>query len=359
MERAYNFNPGPCGLPDEVMQRAREEFLCYRDEGASTMEISHRGAAFMDIYERAQSLVRELLDIGDDYAVLFLTGGATGQAAALAMNLLPDENPENSRADYLITGHWSRRAAEEAKKYCRVRVVADTGDGGYTSLPDEIKTNADSAYLHYADNETVHGVEFPAPPQSPTPLLADMSSNILSRRLNIGDYGLIYAGAQKNLGPTGVTIVVVRKSLIRPRPQTPVVWDYRLQAENDSMLNTPPTFQIYLAGLVLEWVKQEGGVAEMARRAEEKSRLLYDCINEGFYRNDVSPDCRSRMNIPFFLPDDSLLEEFLAGARDNEMIGLRGHAVLGGCRASLYNAMPVEGARRLTDYMRDFAKRRG
>ena len=356
MERAYNFNPGPCGLPDEVMARAHDEFLTYRGEGASAMEILHRGAAFMDIYEKAHSLLRELLNVGDDYAVLFLTGGATGQAAALAMNLAADEN---TTAAYMITGHWSRRAAEEAKKYCRVQIVADTGDE-HTSLPQKTEpVAADAAYLHYADNETVHGVEFLHPPVADVPLVADMSSNILSRPLNINDYGLIYAGAQKNIGPTGVTIVIVRKSLVHPRPQTPRVWDYNLQAENDSMFNTPPTFPIYMSALVLEWIKNEGGLAEMARRSDEKSRLLYDCINEGFYRNDVSPDCRSRMNVPFFLPDDSLTADFLTGAQQNGMIGLKGHAVLGGCRASIYNAMPVAGVRQLTDYMRDFAKRRG
>ncbi|MGI9297141.1 MAG: 3-phosphoserine/phosphohydroxythreonine transaminase [Gammaproteobacteria bacterium] len=357
MERAYNFSPGPCGLPDEVMERAREEFLSYGGEGASVMEISHRGPAFMEIYERAHALLRELLGIGEEYAVLFLTGGATGQAAMAPINLIPDER---RTAAYLITGHWSRRAAEEAKKYCRVQIVGDTADGGYTSLPEKIApAAADAAYLHYADNETIHGVEFPRPPSSDAPLLADMSSNILSRPLNIADYGLIYAGAQKNLGPAGLTIVIVRKSLINSRPQTPVVWNYREKMERDSMINTPPTFSIYMTGLVLEWVKREGGAAEMARRSDEKARLLYECIDGGFYRNDVGRECRSRMNIPFFLPDESLTGEFLAGARENGMVGLKGHAVLGGCRASLYNSMPVAGVRVLTEYMRDFAQRRG
>ena len=321
------------------------------------MEISHRGAAFMDVYERAHALLRELLGVSDDYAVLFLSGGATGQAAAAAMNLIPDER---GVAAYLITGYWSRRAADEAKKYCRVQVVADTADGGHTSLPAETEEPAaDAAYLHYADNETIHGVEFPRPPSVRPPLLADMSSNILSRPLNVGDYGMIYAGAQKNLGPSGITLVVVRKSLLAARPQTPLVWDYRKNMENDSMANTPPTFPLYMLGLVLEWVKKEGGAAEMARRSEEKARLLYECIDEGFYRSDVARACRSRMNAPFFLPDESLCEEFLEGARKNGMIGLKGHAVLGGCRASMYNAMPVAGVRCLTDYMRDFARRRG
>ncbi|MGI9307563.1 MAG: 3-phosphoserine/phosphohydroxythreonine transaminase [Gammaproteobacteria bacterium] len=355
MKRAYNFSPGPCGLPDAVMERARDEFLSYRGAGASIMELSHRGAEFMEVYENARALLCELMNIGGDYAVLFLSGGATGAAASLPMNLIPDET---QTAAYAITGHWSLRAANEAKKYCRVHIAADTGKD-YDRLPEGFSAPKDAAYLHYADNETIHGVEFSQLPRADIPLIADMSSNILSRPVDVSACGAIYAGAQKNLGPTGVTVVIVRKSLIAPRPQTPLVWDYPLQMQNDSMANTPPTFQIYMVSLVLEWIKEQGGAAEMARRAEEKSRMIYECIDGGFYCSPVAPACRSRMNIPFFLPDEKLTESFLQGAAENNMLGLRGHAVLGGCRASLYNAMPMEGARTLAEYMRDFARRNG
>lgn len=355
--RAYNFNPGPCGLPDAVMERAQAEFLSYRGEQASVMEISHRGAAFMEAYRRAVGLLRELMDIGDDYAVLLVAGGATGQAAAIPLNLLADEN---QCAAYLITGHWSKRAADEGAKYCRMHVAADTADNNYTALPVQLQIPEDAAYLHYADNETIHGVEFPAPPATAVPLIADMSSNILSRHINVDDYGLIYAGAQKNMGPTGITVAIVRKSLVQTRRQTPMIWDYRQQMDNDSMINTPPTFPIYMMGLVLEWMRGEGGVAEMSRRADEKAALLYGCIDRSdFYNNPAVNGCRSRMNVPFFIADDKLTGDFLSGAQQNGMIGLKGHAVLGGCRASLYNAMPVAGVRCLVEYMRDFEKRHG
>lgn len=357
MERAYNFNPGPCGLPDEVMRQAQEEFLCFGNEGASVMEISHRGATFMKVYEDALHLMRELLGIGDDYAVLFLPGGATGQAVMAPMNLLPDDS---RTAAYLITGYWSWRAAQEAKKFCRVEIAADTSAVKYVSLPREIAVSPHAGYVHYADNETIHGVEFPAPPKVTPPLVADMSSNIMSRPINISDYGMIYAGAQKNLGPAGIAVVIVRKDLLNPRANVPMVWDCGEQIKNDSMANTPPTFLIYMLGLVLKWAKKEGGVKEFARRSQDKARMLYQCIDEGdFYRNNVSAKCRSRMNVPFFLKDDSLTADFLQGATENGMIGLKGHALIGGCRASIYNSMPVAGVKALTDYMRDFAKRKG
>ncbi len=357
MNRAFNFNPGPCGLPDTVMQKAQSEFLTYRDEQTSVMEISHRGASFMDVYERAEAALRRLMNISDEYAVLFLAGGATGCAASVPMNLIADEK---QNAAYIVSGHWSRRAADEAAKFCQMEVVADTVDSNYTILPTNFSVAENATYLHYAANETIHGVEFFNPPSSSVPLVADMSSNILSQPININDYGVVYAGAQKNLGPTGITVIIVRKSLIKPRRQTPLVWDYSLQIKSESMANTPPTFPIYMMGLVLEWIEEQGGAVEMEKRRREKSELLYQCIDdEGFYNNPVAVDCRSQMNVPFFLADDSLTAEFLAGAEENHLIGLKGHAVLGGCRASLYNAMPLEGVRLLVEYMRDFAKRRG
>ena len=357
MTRAFNFSPGPCGLPDAVMERARDEFMNYCGEGASVMELSHRGGAFMEVCERARGLLCELLNIGDDYAVLFLSGGATGQAATVPMNLIADPRQP---AAYAITGHWSRRASEEAKRYCRVHVAADTKESGYCSLPVRLDVPNDAAYLHYADNETIHGVEFPGPLSAPIPLVSDMSSNILSRPFDIENYGVVYGGAQKNLGPAGVAIVIVRKSLIHPRAQTPAVWDYAKNMRADSMVNTPPTFPIYMTGLVLEWLKNEGGTAEMERRNLKKSNLLYERIDKNeFYINLVPSECRSRMNVPFFLADEKLTDDFIKGATENGMIGLKGHVVLGGCRASLYNSMPEEGVQQLVSYMDDFEKRCG
>ena len=356
MSRLFNFNPGPCALPDAVMEKAQAEFAEYGNTGASIMELSHRGDIFMREYKRAEGFLRQLLVVPDDYAILFLQGGATGQAAAIPLNLIDDKN---RTAAYAVTGHWSKQAAVEGKKYCAVHIAADTAASGYRTLPDRLDIPDDSVYFHYADNETIHGVEFPSSPSSPAPLVCDMSSNIATRPINVSDYGLIYAGAQKNLGPSGVSVVIVQKSLLRPNPDTPMVWDYKKQADDNSMLNTPPTFQIYMVALVLEWMQQEGGMAEFSRRSQDKAQLIYGAIDTSdFYTNNVAANCRSRMNIPFFLADKSLNEDFLRGAEENGMIGLKGHKVLGGCRASLYNAMPMAGAQALSDYMRDFEKRR-
>lgn len=356
MARAYNFNPGPCRLPDAVMERAQAEFCDYDNLGASVMELSHRGGRFMRVYTRAESLLRELLCIPDDYAVLFLSGGATGQAAAIPLNLCA----ATDTAAYLVSGHWSRRAAAEGKKYCNAEVAADDESGDYNTLPGQWQEPKGARYFHYADNETVHGTEFAKPPQTLAPLVADMSSNIASRVINIADYGVVYAGAQKNLGASGVTIVIVRKDLIRPRADVPLIWDYQLQITSDSMANTPPTFNIYLTMLVLEWLKAQGGVAEMEKQSEQKSRMLYDVIDAGFYRCHVADkSARSRMNIPFFLPSEELTARFLRGAEDAGLLGLKGHAVLGGCRASIYNATTIAATRALADYLVDFARRNG
>lgn len=356
MARDYNFSPGPSAVPDAVMAQARDEFMEYRGEGASIMEISHRGGVFLEILDRAESLLRELLGVGDDYAVLFLSGGATGCAASLPLNLAGDREVV---ADYIVTGLWSRRAADEGTKYCDARVVADTKEQGYSVLPGDIDLSGDAAFVHYADNETVHGVEFDAPPSAGAPLAADMSSNILSRSFDLSAYGAIYAGAQKNLGIAGISLVVARKALLRPRPETPMIWNYAKQAADRSLVNTIPTFPVYIMSLVLEWVREQGGVEEMARRAERKSGMIYGCMESGFYRAHAAPECRSRMNVPFFLADDRLTASFLEGARERGLRGLAGHKALGGCRASLYNAMPEAGAQALADYMRDFEKRRG
>ncbi len=338
------------------MEKAQAEFAEYGATGASIIELSHRGADFMREYQRADSFLRELLGIPENYHVLFLQSGATGQAAAIPLNLIDDKN---KTAAYAVTGHWSKLAMIEAKKFCTVHIAADTVADNYSTLPQTIDIPDDAVYFHYADNETIHGVEFPAtPPSSPVPLVCDVSSNIATRPINVSDYGLLYAGAQKNLGPSGVTIVIVDKSLLHPRAETPIVLNYQQQAEDKSMRNTPPTFQIYMVALVLEWILEEGGLEEFGRRSQQKQQLIYDVIDSSdFYHSPVAKDCRSRMNIPFFLSDDKLTAEFLRGAESKGMIGLKGHAVLGGCRASLYNAMPVAGAQALSEYMQDFERR--
>ena len=311
MSRIFNFSPGPCALPDAVMEKAQAEFAEYGNIGASIMELSHRGDVFMREYQRAENFLRQLLSVPGDYAILFLQGGATGQAAAIPLNLIDDKN---RTAAYAVTGHWSKQAAVEGRKYCAVHIAADTADSGYRTLPKRMDIPDNAVYFHYADNETIHGVEFPSSPSSSAPLVCDMSSNIATRPINISDYGLIYAGAQKNLGPSGVCIVIVKKSLLRPHKDTPMVWDYKKQADDNSMLNTPPTFQIYMVALVLEWLLQEGGMAEFFRRSQDKAQLIYDIIDSSdFYTNTVAADCRSRMNIPFFLADESLSEVFLRG----------------------------------------------
>ena len=356
MKRAYNFNPGPCGLPESVLKRAQKEFLLYQNEGASVMEISHRGEAFIQIALRAENLLRELLHINDNYAVLFLPGGATSMPAAAALNLADKAQP----TAYVITGHWSQRAANEGKKFRPTHIAANTENNNFTSLPESYDVQENAAFMHYADNETVHGVEFSEPPKVSVPLIADMSSNILSRPLNISDYGMIYAGAQKNMGPSGITVAIVKRSLLRKPDDAPLVWDFTAQIKHDSMANTPPTFNIYLLELMLEWLKKEGGVEIMEKRRREKSGMIYAEIDrDDFYHSPVDKSCRSTMNVPFFLQDEGLTDTFLAGARELNMIGLKGHTVLGGCRASLYNSMPLDGAGMLADYMRRFAEKHG
>lgn len=357
MARAYNFNPGPCRLPDAVMERAQAEFCDYHNIGASVMELSHRGDAFIKVHARAESLLRRLLNIPNDYAVLFLSGGATGQAAAIPLNLCTQADT----AAYLISGHWSKRAANEGKKYCKAEVVADDKSGQYDTLPKQWHEPEGAKFFHYADNETVHGTEFIKPPQTLAPLVADMSSNIASRVININDYGIVYAGAQKNLGAAGITIVIAKKDIINPRADTPLIWDYPLQIKHDSMANTPPSFNIYLTMLVLEWLEDQGGIAEMEKQSTTKSQMLYGVLDAGFYRCHVADkSARSRMNIPFFLPSDALTADFLRGAEEDAgLLGLKGHAVLGGCRASLYNATSIQATKALADYLADFARRRG
>ena len=359
--RVFNFAAGPATLPVEVLEQVRGELLDWQGSGASVMEVSHRGKAFMAVAQEAEALVRELLGVPANYRVLFLQGGATGQFAAVPMNLARAD----SVVDYINTGHWSQKARLEAQRYCaRVNVAADQAASGYTTVPapSALRLTQGAAYVHYTPNETIGGVEFPYIPETgQVPLVADMSSTLLSRPLEVARFGLIYAGAQKNIGPAGLVVVLVREDLIgRARPATPAVWDYQAMAQDGSMLNTPATFAWYVAGLVLRWLKAQGGLAAIAARNRAKAQLLYDAIDSsGFYRNPVAVDCRSWMNVPFILADARLDEEFLAGARAAGLANLAGHRSVGGMRASLYNAMPLAGVEALVAYMREFARRRG
>lgn len=366
MSRAYNFSAGPAGLPESVLRQAQETMLAWDGAGASIVELSHRGPEFMQVAARAESDLRTLLSVPDDYAVLFLAGGATTQQALIALNFAAP----GQTADYVISGHWGKTAIRQVGAYVDLNIAASSEDDGFRSIPprDDWKLSHDAAYVHITANETIHGVEFrpawgePAPDTGDVPLFADFSSSIASEPIDISRYGLIYGGAQKNLGPVGVSVVIVRRNLIerdgQPRAD---IFNYASHLQHDSMLNTPPTWNWYLAGLVFAWMLAEGGVAEFARRSAAKSTLLYSAIDGsgGFYRNEVDPKVRSRMNVPFFLADEALDDRFLAESRAAGMIGLKGHRVLGGMRASIYNAMPVEGVRVLVDFMQDFQQRHG
>jgi len=335
--RVFNFAAGPATLPVEVLEQVRDELLDWQDSGASVMEVSHRGKAFMAVAQESEASLRELLGVPANYRALFLQGGATGQFAAVPLNLAGP----HATVDYINTGHWSKKALHEAQRYtARVNVAADEAPSNYTTVPDPkaLRLSAGAAYVHYTPNETIGGVEFPyIPGTGNVPLVADMSSTLLSRPLDVGKFGLIYAGAQKNIGPAGLVVVIVREDLTRKaRPGTPAVWDYRAMAEDHSMLNTPATFAWYVAGLVLRWLKKEGGLAAMAAR-----------------------NCRSWMNVPFTLADAQLDEEFLAGARAAGLANLAGHRSVGGMRASLYNAMPLAGVEALVSFMKEFARRHG
>ncbi len=361
MARVFNFSAGPAVLPEEVLEQVKEELLDWHGSGMSVMEMSHRGKEFIGIAERAEASLRELMRIPPSYKLLFLQGGASGQFAAVPLNLLRGRK----KADYIETGHWSKKAIAEAGKYCQVNVAASSAADKYTRIPprEGWRLDPEAAYVHYTPNETIAGVEFHwIPDTGDVPLVADMSSTILSRPIDVTRFGLIYAGAQKNIGPAGLTIVIVREDLLGGAdPRTPAIFDYEVQAKNASLYNTPPTFAWYIAGLVFEWLKKKGGLEEMARINERKARKLYDCIDGsgGFYRNPVEPACRSWMNIPFTLADPSLDEEFLKGAQAAGLVQLEGHRSVGGMRASLYNAMSEAGVDALVDYMKTFARQKG
>ncbi len=360
MTRVYNFSAGPAMLPEEVLRRAADEMVDWRGSGMSIMEMSHRGKEFVSVAEQAEADLRELLGIPSNYKVLFLQGGASGQFAAIPMNLLRGR----TGADYVMTGSWSKKAIGEAKKYCAVNVAATNEASGGMSIPPqaEWRLDGDAAYVHYTPNETISGVEFDWVPETGNvPLVADMSSTILSRPLDVSRFGLIYAGAQKNIGPSGLALVIVRDDLIGDAlPQTPSIWDYGQQAGADSMLNTPPTYSLYMAGLVFQWLKARGGLEEMAKINERKARKLYRAIDESdFYANPVDPPCRSWMNVPFTLADDSLDKTFLEQAAAAGLTTLKGHRSVGGMRASIYNAMPEEGVDRLIEFMAEFERSHG
>ena len=361
MSRIWNFSAGPAALPEEVLARARDELLDWHGAGCSVMEMSHRGKEFMSILDRAEADLRELMGIPEQYKVLFLQGGATQQFAQIPMNLLAGRS-----ADYIVTGSWSKKAFKEAQRVGTVRCAATTESSQFTRLPvaEEIKLDPFAAYLHVCTNETIHGVEIPAERIADTgvPLVADMSSHILSRPVNVEKFGLIYAGAQKNIGPSGLTLVIVHRDLLGMAPLTlPTLLDYAVQAENGSMLNTPPTFGIYMAGLVFKWLQAQGGLAGIEQVNSEKASALYNCIDssQGFYVNPVDPDCRSRMNVPFVLANPELDASFLTEAKQAGLVGLKGHKSVGGMRASIYNAVPLESVRVLVDFMNDFARRNG
>ena len=361
MSRVFNFSAGPAALPQEVLEKAQAEMLDWRGAGMSVMEMSHRGKEFMSIAAQAEADLREIMAIPDNYKVLFLQGGASSQFAMVPMNLLGD----SGRADYYRTGSWSKKAIAEAKRFAEVTVVADTESGGkFTSVPaeDVVVHNSDAAYVHYTPNETIEGVEFPyIPDTANVPLVADMSSAILSRPTDVSKFGIIYAGAQKNIGPAGLTVVIIRDDLIgNARNGTPAMFDYKTHAAAGSMYNTPPTYGWYLAGLVFDWIKQKGGLEAIAEISQRKAGKLYAAIDtSSFYSNPVDLACRSWMNVPFTLADAGLDATFLAEAKEAGLVTLKGHRSVGGMRASIYNAMPEEGVDALIDFMADFEKRNG
>jgi phosphoserine aminotransferase len=362
MTQVFNFSAGPAVLPKEVLQQAAAEMLDWHGSGMSVMEMSHRGPEFISIYQQAEADLRELLDVPSNYKILFMQGGGLGENSLVPLNLA-GRKPQPATIDFVQTGSWSSKSLKEARRYANVNIAASGEASGFTTVPpqESWKLSSDAAYLHVCTNETIDGVEFNFVPtvQGETPLVADMSSHILSRAVDVSKYGVIFAGAQKNIGPAGLTLVIVRDDLLdHALPICPGVFNWRAVADADSMLNTPPTYAIYIAGLVFAHLKRQGGVAAMEQRNIEKARLLYEALDaDDFYRNRVAPDCRSRMNIPFYLRDESLNDQFLAGAKARGLLQLKGHKSVGGMRASIYNAMPIEGVHALVDYLNEFAGR--
>ncbi len=358
MSRVFNFSAGPAMLPAEVLEQASTEMEDWHGTGMSVMEMSHRGKEFTSIAEKAEADLKEILTIPDNYKILFLQGGASSQFAMVPMNLLRGRDT----ADYINTGSWSKKAIAEAGRFCNVNIAATAEASNFTTIPPrkQWSLNPEAAYVHYTPNETIGGVEFHGIPDvGNIPLVADMSSTILSRPVDVSRFGVIYAGAQKNIGPAGLTIVIVRDDLIGETISgTPTMFNYEIHAKAGSMYNTPPTYSWYIAGLVFEWIKKKGGIKAIAGINKRKSDKLYAFIdNSGFYSNPVAPDCRSWMNIPFILAKPDLDGKFLELARDAGLVNLKGHRSVGGMRASIYNAMPEEGVDALIEFMADFEKR--
>ncbi len=359
MSRVYNFSAGPAALPLEVLETIRNDLPDWLGSGMSVMEVSHRSADFVELAARAEATLRELLQVPDDYSVLFPQGGATMQMAMAPMNL----TSPGDTADYIVTGSWGKKAAGEATKFCNVNVAADASDKKFTYIPDESswRRSDNAAYLHYTPNETIAGVEFHFVPGGDVPLVADMSSNILSRPIDVRRFGVIYAGAQKNIGPAGITLVIVRNELLdRARADNPHLMTWKSYADSDSMTNTPPTFAWYVADLVFQWLKRQGGVEAMAEINGRKSSKLYAAIDASdFYSNPVAKDCRSRMNVPFILADAALDKKFLEESAAAGLTNLKGHRSVGGMRASIYNAVSEEAVDALIAFMADFEKANG
>ena len=367
MTQVFNFSAGPAVLPKDVLKQAAEEMLDWHGSGMSVMEMSHRGPEFISIYEQAERDLRELLAVHENYRILFLQGGGIGENAIVPLNLV-GRKAQPATVDVVVTGSWSAKSAKEAKKYANVNIAASAEADRFSRIPprDSWKLSKDAAYVHVCTNETIDGVEYGFAPDiaedtGNAPLVADMSSHILSRTIDVERYGVIFGGAQKNIGPAGLTIVIVREDLLgHALPICPSAFDWKLVADNHSMYNTPPTYGIYIAGLVFQWLKRQGGVAAMEQRNIAKAALLYDYLDStGFYENRIEKQDRSRMNIPFFLRDETLNPAFLAGAKERGLLQLKGHKSVGGMRASIYNAMPIEGVQALVDYLREFEKSHG
>ena len=356
----YNFSAGPAVLPQDVLIEAAREMTDWHGSGMSVMEMSHRGREFMLIAADAEADLRELLAIPSNYKVLFLQGGGHSQFSMVPLNLLGDRKS----IDFVVTGHWGKLALKEAHRFAEVNVAASGEDSQFTTIPPQSgwKRDPGAAYLHYVSNETIGGVQFPYIPESDVPLVCDMSSDFLSRPVDVSRFGLIFAGAQKNVGPAGLTLVIIREDLLgHVRPGTPTMFDYRVHADADSMYNTPPTYAISMAGLVFKWLKAQGGLKGIAARNAEKAALLYQAIDasNGFYRCPVDKPYRSQMNVPFRLPSEALEAQFVESAAAAGLVQLKGHRSVGGMRASIYNAMPLEGVRTLVRFMNDFARNNG
>ena len=363
-ERVFNFSPGPAALPAEVLQQAAEEMLSWHGTGVSVMEMSHRSKEFEGILAEALADLRELLHIPKNFRILFLQGGAIGENAIVPLNLMRLRNAEQPKADFVLTGAWSVKTEQETRRYGEVNIAASSADRKFTNIPAvaDWKLSDDAAYVHLCTNETIGGVEFHDIPDigqgKGRVVVADASSHILSRPVDWSRVQVMYGGAQKNIGPAGVTIVIVREDLLgHAHPLCPSAFNWRVVAEHDSMYNTPPTYAIYIAGLVFKWLKRQGGVPAIEQRNIAKAKALYDFLDQSdFYRNDIDPHCRSRMNVPFLLADETRNEAFLQQARANGLLQLKGHKSVGGMRASIYNAMPIEGVYALIDFMREFER---